>query len=611
MKLTSLSITNFRCFASLPDIPVHQLTLFIGENDSGKTALIDAVELLLTARAAVTTDFRKVDDELAAELIIEGRFSLESSDTLPTEFSQDGQTLILRKVCNAGGTVTEIQGLGFEDPRWNSFETQTATIQRELLGSVGIEPGSNNSSRSEQFKAAVNENRLPRVPATLPVQFGRIAEHLPRFERVSSIDYRQPDSMVQRVMQGVVDNCLRPTNASGERELLAELQTVGERIRSALNEKAREMREILTRHNPKITNIEVSPVIDFAKAVLATSVHLDTGEGLRPVSRFGEGSKKKLWMGLLDWERQTQLELGDSMTIRAYDEPDVNLDYAAERQLFSTILRTTQNEDSRSQALVCTHAMTFVDRAPARSINHINVISDGSRKIEWVNGGDDADIRAFLQGIGQSVGLSNSALFYERAFLVVEGESEENALPLLYRNLFSRTMIEDGIVLINLYTCSAWKGILKVLLNQRAHLTVMLLDQDCTQPTSSGCITSTSLTEVGYPAEFLGDSCFYVGAKEFEDAFRTEDIVAVLDTRWPLENGQWSVATIDTLKATATKFGDELIRSIRQTCQPIYRSSARKPALATCLGQYCVTAERIPSAIQNAFTAVRRKAAVE
>jgi len=608
MKLTSLSITNFRCFASVRDIPIHRLTLFIGENDSGKTALIDAVELLLTARTAVAADFRRANEESATELTIEGRFRLDGTDTVPPDLRKDQQTLILRKVCTPTGTSTEVDGNGFADTRWESFEAHTASVQRELLGTIGIEPGSNGAVRAEQFRSALAANQILRVAATKVVQFGRIAEHLPRFERISSIDYRQPDTMVQRVMQGVVDNCLRPLNASAERALLPELETVSERIRAALNSKAAEMQDILIRHNPRITRVEVAPVTDFARAVSATSLHIDTGDGLRPVSRFGEGSKKKLWMGLIDWERQTQLALGYAMTIRVYDEPDVNLDYAAERQLFSTIVQTTQDPDTRSQAIVCTHAMTFVDRASARSINHIHVADDGSRHIEWVERGVDTDIRAFLDGVGQSVGLSNSALFYERAFFVVEGESEENAVPLLYRNLFSRSMIDDGIVLINLYTCSAWKGILKVLLNQRANLTVMMLDQDCTQSTSSGYITSASLAEIGYPPEFLLDSCHYVGTKEFEDAFRTEDIVAVLNTRWPLEETQWSIETIDALKATSTKFGDDLMRQVRQTCQPIYRNGARKPAFATYIGQYCTSPDQVPASIRAAFNAVRRKA---
>lgn len=343
--------------------------------------------------------------------------------------------------------------------------------------------------------------------------------------------------MVQRTLQAVVDSFLRPEDPeTGERELLSELQEIRARINDALDAKSKQMLHTLQAANPRLISVKVNPVIDFSRSVTATNLMLDTGQGPQLVDSFGEGTKKKLWMGLLDWERQTQREFQDIPVIRAYDEPDVNLDYAAERKLFAGIIDATRSTVTRTQAIVCTHTLTLIDRAPAESINLIEVGDDGTRSIEYVSGDaekEDEDVTNFLSMIGRSVGLTNSALFYERAYLLVEGESEENAVPILYRNLYGRSMIEDGIVLIPLFTCSAWKAILKVLQRYKIDSTVILLDQDCTTPESSGRVTPEALAEMGYPPEFITTSCFYIGDREFEDAFQTADIVAVLNSVWP------------------------------------------------------------------------------
>lgn len=113
---------------------------------------------------------------------------------------------------------------------------------------------------------------------------------------------------------------------------------------------------------------------------------------------------------------------------------------SAERKLFGGIVEATRQSGSRMQAVVCTHAITLVDRAPGGSIRLIQVADDGKRSVRHLETGSDVEVEQFLSSVGRVLGLSNSALFYERAFLVVEGESEENAIPILYRHLFDRAI---------------------------------------------------------------------------------------------------------------------------------------------------------------------------
>jgi AAA15 family ATPase/GTPase len=87
MLLTNLRLTNFRCFETIELTDLDRLAIFIGQNDAGKTVLLDAIELLVTNKGSESSDFRKVANEaLADEVILQGVFRLEENDNLHEEY---------------------------------------------------------------------------------------------------------------------------------------------------------------------------------------------------------------------------------------------------------------------------------------------------------------------------------------------------------------------------------------------------------------------------------------------------------------------------------------------------------------------------------------------
>jgi len=67
MRITRLHIENFRSIKKL-DIELGQTTVFIGQNNSGKTAILDAVKIALTRRWGQRgTGFTEYDVHLATE----------------------------------------------------------------------------------------------------------------------------------------------------------------------------------------------------------------------------------------------------------------------------------------------------------------------------------------------------------------------------------------------------------------------------------------------------------------------------------------------------------------------------------------------------------------
>ncbi len=610
MRLERLSVRGFRCFSDLADVPFHRLSIFIGENDSGKTALLDALELLLTSETPKPSDFhRAADGTPGGPIEIVGLFVLEAHDTVPQEWRGPDNRFRVKKTFTPESRECHVDGLVFLEPRWATFSKLSAEEQRELLVGRGFAPGANKTERQLQCEQAISQGQVPRVPGLVAVDMAALRDHLPRFDRVASAEYNHPDSIIQRTLRRVVEGVVEPVDAAtGQRVLRLELGKLRDELKGELDKKVAEMMAHVTAVHPKVKSMSVAPQLEFSRSVSTMNLMLDTGDGPRAVDACGEGTKKKLWVALLEWERDTIKGIPQQAVFRVLDEPDVNLDYAAERRIFSNLLADVDEQGSRLQAVVCTHAMTLVDRAPAESINLIRVAPDGLRRVEYLEGSQDAEVREFLGSVGRTIGVSNSALFYERAFIVVEGESEENAIPVLYRAIHGRSMAADGIVLLNLATCSAWKAALGILLKNRSTVTVMLLDSDCRNPESSGYVTSASLATVGYPPEFLEQSCFFVGTREFEDAFDDADIVAVLNDEWPRDDTPWTSLDLAELRNTAVKFSDELLKRVRTSCRPEKRQSARKPGFALRLARQAATTARIPTAICEALQALRDRA---
>lgn len=615
MILVNLFITNFRCFGLFELDNIDRLAIFIGENDVGKTVLLDAISILVSSQQCNPQDFHKrADGTRSAEVIIEGTFRLEDHDTLPVDYrSGDCQSrLKLKKRFTESGLETYVLGQGLSDERFDDFST--AEKQKNLLQEYGLTPGSNEAKRKEQLNELLRDGKLQYVEKAIKLpNFNSIIPHLPRIERFSASDYRTPVDLIQSKLRSVAASVLRPEHLDEETyQLLSALREIERRIQQRLNREIEKVKNTLTKQHDRLKSVSVLPSIDFTKSVGASDLQIDLGEGERPLDQFGDGTKRRMWMGLLEWERETTQSNVSGGVIRLYDEPDINLHYEAQRKLFKNIYESVANPRLHTQCFVCTHSVPLIDRAPSRAINLIRHNGSSSRNIRRIASTDDGDeIINFLNEIGRTIGLTNTAILYERGFLVVEGETENDSIPILYRTLYGRSMTEDGIVIINLHTCGAWKAAVKFLLKNRMEMTHFLLDSDCNSPDSSAHITKDSFEEFDCDENFLLNQVTFVGSKEFEDSFAADLIALALDESFPREDGLlWDSAVIQALKDNSAKFSTDLRSLVRRETEKGRKSSATKPGIAVAVAKKC-NEVMIPAEIRTAFESLRLRAGIE
>ena len=249
-----------------------------------------------------------------------------------------------------------------------------------------------------------------------------------------------------------------------------------------------------------------------------------------------------------------QRELTNSRAvIRVYDEPDTSLHYEAQRKLFNAIFDVASNPDSNTQAIIATHSVVMVDKAPAKSIVQV-IQNNGCSSIDYLKAESDEDISDFLSQISTVGGIKNSSIFFEKCFLIVEGESEKAAIPIIYEKIFNRKLPEFGIVLINLHSNGAWSNFLTLLKHNKKHSTVMLLDSDTQNPECGANVTVEKLQGIGFEEEFLHNNVFFAGLQEFEDIFPDNKIREVFNKLYPKpENDEWTIEQIEQLRVTYPK----------------------------------------------------------
>lgn len=578
MKLQSLQIKNYRNFIDSGVIPYHDMTIFVGENGSGKTSTIDALTLLIEYGTPKPVRDDLIDTTLPVE--IEGVFYIPSSDTeLPIEKYYIDRKLTLRYVFDVDtGTIQySIKCTKYIDDKYNTYALLQAESLKEFVRSLNMTPHSTKHGNYELIQNHIATTLPDTTLGYVDISWSEISAYVPLLQRYSSGDYSRPESIVRKTLDTIYRTHFYELDEhTGEEKLKAEFSELRTQITQDLNQNINnQLKESLSRHLDNIGTVGGEYSIDFTKGLALAGVVITFTDGSRKsIDQLGEGHKKKAALAVLEWDAEVSRSTDERNVIKAYDEPDANLDFTAQRKIFTTI-NMDAHDNEHVSAIICTHSLALIDRAPAESINRIHLDGRGAT-VEYLHANDDEGIKQFLSQVAEVSGLRNSDIFYEKAFLVVEGESEEASMGLLYKTYAGRTMPEDGIVLINIRTNGQWNNILKFLSANKSACTILLLDSDTQQSGSTRQVTTQKLQDSGFDASFLSNHCFFIGSKEFEDTYSDEDLALMANQKFPKSDGStWSDTDFAALRAL-DKFSYEVSRLISTT----HRGQATKPMIA-------------------------------
>ena len=249
--------------------------------------------------------------------------------------------------------------------------------------------------------------------------------------------------------------------------------------------------------------------------------------------------------------------------------------------------------------LVATHSSNFIDKVPLTSLVHFRLDDTNRTVAEVVTAPTDENELAFLESMASGIGPRNSAIIGEKAFFLVEGATEDRFFKIMFRRTFESSLVAAGIGVIDAEGKHGVRKLIETLAVQWKRGTVAFIDQDA-RTSIDKVITEDWMKQLGFIED---ESLFFVGEKEFEDAFSDRAWASVANESFPRRDGgeRWLEADFAELReGSQASFSDALRALFCKRC----RRFVGKPELGEALARQ-VGNEEVPAVVKDCLTTLR------
>ena len=448
MRLARVRISNFRCYVEETTIDFDSLTVLVGRNDAGKSAIFDALAIFFGEANMDADDASKTGDkenvrivcefdELPEQLILDADYPTSLSNEYL--LSQDGK-LEIHKVYNGSLKTPKLKGVyacahyptveGLNDLL--SLKNQQLKARAKELGVdlKSVDERVNTSIRQRLWQS-VKDLKLARVEIPLTDEqsntkkiWEKLDTYLPSFalfkvDRVST----DQDEEAQDPLKAAVKEALKQKEA----DLQALTKYVEEEVGRLANQtvdKIREMDSTLAKElKPQFT----SNWNNIFKISL-------TGDEDIPVNKRGSGIRRLILLNFFRAKaEQAARDKGVSNLIYVIEEPETNQHPNNQKMLIRAL--TQLSETPGCQVIVSTHTPVLARLIPANYLRYISIEENGSRKVHQ---GDSV-----YPLVTKSLGVLPD--HDVKVFVGVEGGNDINFLIEM-----SKMLLANGIDILNL-----------------------------------------------------------------------------------------------------------------------------------------------------------------
>ncbi len=447
MRLRTITLENFRSYGGRAEIPIEDLTVFVGKNDAGKSTVLEALEIFFNSGTV----------KMQADDVTKGGNSGKVSigcifDDLPTFVVLDSDartTLAGEHLLNSSGQLEVIKTfkcaktvqagpvyLRAMHPsiapydsliRKNVTELRQEVEQRGLRDKCSL--SENPSMRAALYASAddlATRERLIQIDDAKDV-WSRLQAYLPEYglfqaDRACTVD----DSEIQDPMKLAV------------KEAIAEIGEKLAEIQSEVEKKTRQIAdatvEKLSETHPDLA-AELNPRFKPPTWANVFKIDLDDEAGI-PVNKRGSGVRRLILLSFFRARAERAREQRASghperpTLILGIEEPEAAQHPDSQKVILESLRMVA---DSGDQVLLTTHEPAIAGLVPADSLRFVKKIGAvGSTEVVW--GTDE-----ILEGVADSLGVLPAplpkAIDSLAAAVVVEGPNDVDALLSMARTL--------------------------------------------------------------------------------------------------------------------------------------------------------------------------------
>ncbi|MCK2241899.1 MULTISPECIES: AAA family ATPase [unclassified Crossiella] len=599
-------MTGFRSLTEIREVPIGSPTIVAGHNDGGKTAALVALGFLLGEHQMAPADLSYLPDSSegrCGSVEVTGLFMLD-----PWEQSQFllPEWMLMRRVFGTERNGWECLIAVPADEELRNLESLGATELRGLVKKYNLSP---EASRKADYLKVLREyaREISDDEDWVTAPAGLSA----RLPRLLAFDGRA-QTPEQAVVAALTTRFDEHTNAP---DLLGRVGEIEEEIKQRLRTDSKSLCDHIKLRCPDITDLVVEPEVSFKKGFRNANLRLVRGNrGPVELDRAGQGSTRRISLAIWEWASQLLAEknpneatVGDDdeptpppvQTIVVYDEPDTHLDYRFQRAVMDLIRE--QSAIPNVNVVVATHSMNLIDGVDIADVVNLKLV-DGHTVVERLGHETHEEIDRFLGKVAESLGIRNSVLLHERLFVAVEGPSEQQAFPLLFRLSEGLTLQAAGIAL---WACDNNEGALHLAayLAARGRRVRLVADADSRRNRmfSHSNLTRHFGAQPNDFATFLGEA---EGHAEFEAVFDDALWARVANERWPRRARDWTAHDFAVLRSG--KFSSDVLEMLRQGSEA---GPQGKPDMMCSLALSLRKPEDVPEALRKLFEELRELAA--
>lgn len=463
MKITQLHIRNFKSIHHMHLEDIENALILVGQNNTGKTTVLDAVR-------AVGGDYEIGPDDFAKD-----GANIEIGVTL--SFSEEDLELLHRK-----GIVSQYR----RPEAWlRDFSRKLPSYSDNKLT---FTMSANRDGRI-RYQDGVNKNN-PYIREVFPKIY-----HVDTERRLDLLQQDllllQEDEILQRMrteccMFNQAKKCSYCFNCIGliEQKTPAQLDVFEtsklldyKLYQLNLDAFAKKVNESFHKNGGR-ENIRYTMNRDVEKILQVTTEIWQPAQNLtKPISQMGKGMRSIYLLSLLEAYAEIDENLPSIILI---EDPEIFLHPSLQKTSGKILYRLSR----KNQVIFTTHSPNLLPNFGSRQIRQVIIKEDGSSGVR-----EKTDISAILDDLGYTAGDLMNVNFV----FIVEGKQDKSRLPLLLRKYYSETFNEQGqlfrIAIITTNSCANIKTYANLKYMNQIYLRdqfLMIRDSDGKDPIALG-----------------------------------------------------------------------------------------------------------------------------